>query len=78
MPELRDDLASRSVNLFYDPPPSSNRVPMQQGNVVFAEASVADGRRVIHTDALGEDQADTSFGPSRVVARDILPGDAAR
>jgi len=77
MPKLRYDLPAMGMHSrdHFAPAIDGGRIP-QQRNIVFAQARVANGGRVINRDPLGHDQARAAFGATTIIGRDIRGGNA--
>lgn len=74
VPQLRNDRAARPVHGVRDIRPARERVlAVEPGDPAAGARGV-----VVDVGALGDDQSHTARGPTRVVVRHVLAGDAAR
>ncbi len=70
MPELRHDLAARSVHVVDYLPPSG----LSSGSVEVGDVGVVDSSLVIDRDAFGDDQSGAALSSSAVVVGNVAAG----
>ena len=69
MPELRHDFAASSMNFIHHIfPTGQRRFPMKQGHI-----DIIGGHIVIDRGAFGNDQANTAFGATAIIGRNVGP-----